>query len=111
METVVAITTTHQNTRKTKLKLLFNDLLNGFGILAKNWFRPIARSFIHLARRCPIYTTEPEAPFDAHLCKVETKTDQLAAEPPSRALIQSRISPRGERIGSDEPSPRPFLHA
>ena len=47
MVTVLAINNTHQNTRKTKLNLLFNDLLNGFGILAKNWFTPIARSFIH----------------------------------------------------------------
>ena len=47
MATVVAITNTHQNTRKNKLNLLFNDFLDGFGILAKNWFRPIARSFIY----------------------------------------------------------------
>ena len=33
MATVVAITTTQKNIRRTKLKLLFNDLLNGFGIL------------------------------------------------------------------------------
>ena len=48
MATVVAITTTHQNTRNTELDLLFNDLLNGFGILAKKWFTPIASSFIHI---------------------------------------------------------------
>ena len=33
MVTVLAINNTHQNKRKTKLNLLFNDLLNGFGIL------------------------------------------------------------------------------
>ena len=64
-----------------------------------------------IACRCPLYTTEPEAPSNAHLCKVETKTNQLATKPPSRTLIQSRISPQGERIGADRPSPRHFLHA
>ena len=68
-------------------------------------------SVISLARRCPLYTTEPETPSNAHLCKDVTKTNQLTTDPPSRALIQSRISPQGERTGADKPYPRHFLQA
>ena len=60
------------------------------------------------ARRCPLYMTEPETPFDSHLCKAVTKTNQLTTKPPSRELIQSRIS-RGERTGADETSPWHFF--
>ena len=64
-----------------------------------------------VARRCPLYTTEIETPSDAHLCKSVTKSNQLTTKPPPRALTQSRISPRGERTGADDTSPRHFLHA
>ena len=68
-------------------------------------------SVISLARRCPLYTTEPETPSNAHLCTAATKNNQLTTNPPSRALIQIRISPRGKRTGADKTSPRHFLHA
>ena len=54
---------------------------------------------------------EPETPSNAHLCKAVTKTSQLTTEPPLRALTQSRSSPRGDRTGADDTSPRNFLHA
>ena len=63
------------------------------------------------AHRFPLHTTEPETPSDAHLCKAITKSNQLPNEPPPRALNQSLISPRGERTGADNTSPRHFLLA
>ena len=63
------------------------------------------------ARRCPLHTTEPETPSDAHLFKAVSKSSQLPTKPPARMLSQSRISLRGERTGADDTSLQHFLQA
>ena len=84
------------------------DLMDAIMLLV--YFVPLNRRS-NCARRCPLYTTEPETPSDVHLCKAVTKNNQLTTKPLSRALIQSQISLRGKRTGADETSLRHFLHA